>query len=74
MPSVAVNANTLIHADFRQPQEPSYDSPWKITGAAGGIGLVTDVVNVVPGKSFTIRANALAIAADDAGLLCRPYR
>lgn len=64
--SVAVNANTLIHADFRQPQEPSYDSPWKITGAAGGIGLVTDVVNVVPGKSFTIRANALAIAADDA--------
>lgn len=61
-----VNANTLIHTDFRQPQAPSYDSPWKITGAAGGVGLVTDVVNVAPGKSFTVRANALAIAADDA--------
>lgn len=63
---VAINANTLVHADFHQPQAPSYDSPWKITGAAGGIGLVTDVVNVVPGKSFTIRANALAISPDDA--------
>lgn len=62
----AVNSNILIHTDFRQPQEPGYDSPWKITGAAGGIGLVSDVVNVVPGKSFTVRANALSIAADDA--------
>lgn len=61
-----VNSNTLIHTNFRQPQEPTYDSPWKITGAAGGIGLVTDVVNVAPGKSFTVRANALAISADDA--------
>lgn len=63
---VTVKANTLIHANFREPQTPSYDSPWKITGLAGGIGLVTDIVNVVPGKSFTVRANALAISAEDA--------
>lgn len=61
-----VNANTLIHANFRQPEEPSFESSWKITGAAGGAGLVTDVVNVSKGKSFRIRANALAIPSDDA--------
>ena len=63
-----INSNTLIHANFRQPEE-SYDmSPWKITGAAGGVGLVSDVVNVAVGKSFTIRANALAIPSDNAAL------
>ncbi|MCM1331007.1 MAG: C10 family peptidase [Bacteroides sp.] len=62
-----VNANTLIHAKFRYPEETRVSS-WKITPAAGGIGLVTDVVNVVAGKTFTIRANAIAIPSDDAAL------
>lgn len=61
-----INSNTLIHANFRQPEATWPDSPWKITGAAGGVGLVTDVVNVVPGKSFTIRANALGIPSENA--------
>lgn len=61
-----INANTLIHVDFRKPDSAGADSPWKITGAAGGVGLVTDLVNVVAGKSFTIRANALAIPSDNA--------
>ncbi len=61
-----VNSNTLIHVDFRQPDPTGADSPWKITAAAGGVGLVTDLVNVVAGKSFTIRANALAIPSDNA--------
>lgn len=61
-----VNSNTLIHVDFRQPDPTGADSQWKITGAAGGIGLVTDLVNVVAGKTFTIRANALAIPSGNA--------
>lgn len=64
--SITINRNTLIHANIRNPEATVADSPWKITGAAGGVGLVTDVVNVVPGKSFTIRANALAIPSQNA--------
>ncbi len=66
--TVTVNTNTLIHVNFKQPQETGNTSPWRITGAAGGVGLITDVVNVVPGKSFTIRANALAIPSDNAAM------
>lgn len=64
--TATINSNTMIHANFRQPEATWPDSPWKITGAAGGVGLVTDVVNVVAGKSFTIRANALAIPSENA--------
>lgn len=64
--SIVVNSNTFIHANIRYPEATVADSPWKITAAAGGVGLVTDVVNVVPGKSFTIRANALAIPSQNA--------
>lgn len=66
--TATINSNTLIHANFRQPEPSGDTSPWKITGAAGGVGLVTDVVNVVAGKSFTIRANALAIPSDNSAL------
>lgn len=65
-----ISENTLIYVNLRQPEPASVvPSPWKITGAAGGVGLVTEVVNVVPGKAFSIRANALAIpAGTDASL------
>lgn len=61
-----VNNNTFIHVNIREPEATWADSPWKITGAAGGVGLVTDVVNVVAGKAFTIRANALSIPSQNA--------
>lgn len=64
--SIVINSNTFIHANIRYPEATVADSPWKITASAGGVGLVTDVVNVVPGKSFTIRANALAIPSQNA--------
>ncbi len=66
--SFTVNSNSLIHANFRQPERSGADSPWKITGAAGGVGLVTDMVNVAAGRAFTIRANALAIPSDNANV------
>ena len=49
-------------------KEAVADSPWKITGATGGVGLVTDMVNVAAGRAFTIRANALAIPSDNANV------
>ena len=38
----------------------------QITASQGGVGMCTDVVNVVPGKNFSIRVNALSIPADNA--------
>ena len=66
--SAKISANTLIHTQFKQPIPTTHESPWKITGANGGVGLATEVVNVVPSKNFTIRANALAISANDAAM------
>lgn len=60
-----INANTLIHIDFTEPAANAGVSPWKITSSKGGVGLVTDVINVMPGKAFTIRANALDIPTGD---------
>ncbi|MDE6532282.1 MAG: C10 family peptidase [Muribaculaceae bacterium] len=60
-----VNKNTLFHVDFRYPQATYEDTGWKITGDAGGIGLVTDVINVTPGKAFTVRANAIKVPSGD---------
>lgn len=62
--AAAIRKNVLIYIVSRQPDAPLGESSWKITGAVGGIGLVTDVINVTPGKAFTIRANALAIPAE----------
>lgn len=64
--SVSVKENTFIHTRFNQPQPTGYDSPWKITSSKGGVGMCTDVVNVVPGKNFSIRVNALSIPSDNA--------
>lgn len=60
-----INANTLIHIDFTEPAANAGVSPWTITSSKGGVGLVTDVINVMPGKAFTIRANALDIPSGD---------
>ncbi len=58
-----------LHTNFKQPEAVSASaSAWKITGANGGAGLVTDVINVVPGKTFSLRVNALAISADRAAM------
>ena len=56
-----IKANTLIHVALRQPEATTVDGVWKITGAEGGTGLVTDVVNVPVGKGFTVRANAIKV-------------
>ena len=56
-----VNAPTLIHVELKQPTATTVDNTWKLTGDAGGIGLVTEVVNVPVGKSFTVRANAIKV-------------
>lgn len=66
--TVTIHANTMIHADFVYPQPTSYDSSWKLTDSRGGVGLATDVINVIAGKAFSIRANALAIPQDDASM------
>ncbi|MDE5877461.1 MAG: C10 family peptidase, partial [Muribaculaceae bacterium] len=60
-----INSNTLIHAEFKQPQSTTVDQTWKLTGDLGGIGLVTDVVNVPFNKVFTVRANAIKIPQGD---------
>lgn len=60
-----INANTLIHAEFTEPEANAGTSPWTITGEKGGTGMVTDVINVMPGRTFTIRVNALNIPSGD---------
>lgn len=66
--TVTVNANTMIHANFVHPTPTIGASSWKLTDAKGGIGLATDVINVLPGKAFSIRANALAIPKEQAAM------
>lgn len=64
--TATINANTLIHANFIYPTPTVGESSWKLTNSKGGVGLATDVINVIAGKAFIIRANALAIPKDDA--------
>lgn len=60
--STVVNTNTIIRFDLVDPTTVnSYASPWTLTDANGSVGLFTDVVNVIPGREFTIRANALNV-------------
>ncbi len=54
-----LNRSTIIHFDLVEPTPVSeLESPWVLTDATGSVGLFTDVVNVIPGVPFTIRANA----------------
>lgn len=57
--SITVNRGTIIHFDLVEPTPVSpLASPWVLTDATGSVGLFTDMVNVVPGVTFSIRANA----------------
>ncbi|MDE6668756.1 MAG: leucine-rich repeat protein, partial [Muribaculaceae bacterium] len=60
-----INSNTLIHAEFKHAQATTADNTWKLTGDLGGIGLVSEVVNVPFNKSFVVRANAIKIPKGD---------
>ncbi|MDE5877660.1 MAG: C10 family peptidase [Muribaculaceae bacterium] len=57
-----VKANTLFHVEFKQPEATTVDKDWKLSGAAGGTGLVTDVVNVPFNRPFNVRVNAIKIS------------
>ena len=57
--TATIAANTIIHFDLVEPMAVSpLESPWVLTDATGSVGLLTDVVNVMPGVPFTIRVNA----------------
>lgn len=57
--TTTVTRGTIIHFDLVEPAAVSpLASPWVLTDATGSVGLFTDMVNVVPGVTFTIRANA----------------
>lgn len=56
--------NTLIYTRFKQPQATGVNGTWAITGNGGGVGMVSEVVNVVPGKTFNVRINAMTVPAD----------
>lgn len=63
--SVTVNSNTLVHFDLIEPVAPAaYPSPWQLTNYGGTVGMLTDAVNVIPGKEFSVRINALNVPAD----------
>ncbi len=60
--AVTINSNTIIHFDLVKPLAVnSYASPWQLTDDGGTVGLLTDVVNVIPGVEFTIRANSFKV-------------
>ena len=57
--TTTVTRGTIIHFDLVEPAAISpLASPWVLTDATGSVGLFTDMVNVVPGVTFSIRANA----------------
>ncbi|MDE6485032.1 MAG: C10 family peptidase [Duncaniella sp.] len=63
--TTAINGNTIIHFNMVAPTAvESYKSQWTLTDANGSIGLISDVVNVLPGQEFTVRVNALNIPAN----------
>ena len=60
--AVTLNRNTIIHFDLIKPIAASAKaSPWQLTDDGGTVGLLTDVVNVIPGVEFTIRANSFRV-------------
>lgn len=60
--TATITGNTIIHCDLIPPQRPAEGTlGWKLSGRNGSIGLFTDAVNVIPGKEFTVRLNALEV-------------
>ncbi len=67
--TTVINTNTIIHFKLVAPIPCApYPSPWQLTDTGGTVGLLTDVVNVIPGIDFSIRANALYIPAENASM------
>lgn len=57
--TATLTSGTIIHFDLVEPTAVSpLESPWTLTDATGSVGLLTDMVNVMPGVPFTIRVNA----------------
>lgn len=61
---VQILSNTVIYTALRQPMKAGSSSVWGL----GEAGLVTEVINVVPGRSFTVRANTLNIPQNNANV------
>ena len=60
--TATVSGNTIIHFDLVAPiATDEAKSQWKLTGANGSIGMLSEAVNVIPGQEFTVRLNALEI-------------
>lgn len=65
-----INSNTLIHVEFKQPEATTVDKTWKLSGANGGIGLASEVVNVPVGKTFVVRANTIKVPGGNDAVKC----
>lgn len=52
-----VNSNTLLHVVVQYPQATTTEPGWKLSG----FGLITNVINVPVGKTFTVRANSFVV-------------
>lgn len=57
-----IRRNTMIHVQMEEP-ERSGKSSFRITGEGGGVGMITDAANVMPGKPFQVTVNALKVPA-----------
>lgn len=65
-----INSNTLFHVEFRQPEPTTVDKAWKLTGDEGGLGLVSEVINVPLNQIFTVRANAIKVPDEFTAVKC----
>lgn len=64
--NVTVNENTIIHFELTKPVavRPGVESFWKLTN----YGLVSDVVNVLPGAEFEVSINGLNVSSEASSL------
>lgn len=65
--TAAVNGNTIVHFGLVKPMAHSGGASfWKLGNVGGATGLVTDAVNVIPGKDFDVQINGLQISQEAA--------
>ena len=64
--NLTVNESTIIHFELTKPVpvRPGVESFWKLTN----YGLVSDVVNVLPGADFEVSINGLDISSEASSL------